>query len=288
MTATWLDLKHPLDPRLDRLLRDLDDFFRSLRIAYLLTGGMAREILLHYGHGCPPGRATKDVDFGVTLSSWKDYEALRSALTDTGAFRPDLKEAQRMIHQAPDTGFETKVDLLPFGAIAGPDEALAWPPDGSHLMRVLGYSQALAAAIHLRLDDKKWVPLASGPGLACMKLVAWMDQGDARHGRDAVDFMELLHQYSHVLTDKELYDDYPEAMDRYDFRAELAAAYILGQQVAGLAEALLREVITNALHDESKRKMLDYFLRERNAQDSSTRLEESSRLLNAFEMGWHG
>ena len=69
MTTTWLDLKRPLDPCLDRLLRDVDDLFRSHRIAYLLTGGMAREILLYCGHGCPSGRATKEVDFGVTLSS---------------------------------------------------------------------------------------------------------------------------------------------------------------------------------------------------------------------------
>lgn len=81
-------------------------------------------------------------------------------------------------------------------------------------MRVLGYTQALASAIDLRLDDTRWVPLASSPGLACMKLVAWMDRGDARLGRDAVDFVELLHQYSHVLTGQELYDDHPEAMDR--------------------------------------------------------------------------
>jgi predicted nucleotidyltransferase len=61
-----------LDLRLDRLLGDLDDHFRSREIAYLLAGGLAREILLHYGHGCATGGATKDVDFGVTLSSWTD------------------------------------------------------------------------------------------------------------------------------------------------------------------------------------------------------------------------
>ncbi len=288
MTVTWLDLKRPLDRRLNRLLRDLDDLFRSRGIAYLLTGGMAREILLHYGHGCATGRATKDVDFGVTLPSWKDYEALRAALMDTGTFRPDPKETQRMIHRAPDTGLETKVDLVPFGAIAGPDGGLAWPPDGSHWMRVLGYPQALASVIHLRLDETKWVPLASGPGLACMKLVAWMDRGDARLGRDAVDFTELLHQYSHVLTDQELYGDHPEAMDRFDFRMEPAAAFILGKQVAGLADAPLRKVIGDALLQESRRKMLDHFLRERSFQDSGARAEEASALLDAFELGWRG
>lgn len=288
MTTTWLDLKRPLDQRLNRLLRDLDGLFRSRGIDYLLTGGMAREILLHYGHGCATGRATKDVDFAVTLPCWDDYEALRSALVDTGTFRPDPKETQRMIHRDPGTGLETKVDLVPFGAIAGPDGALAWPPDGSHVMRVLGYAQALASAIHLRLDETRWIPLASGPGLVCMKLVAWTDRGDARLGRDAVDFLELLHQYSHVLTDQELYDDHPEAMDRYDFKAEPAAAFILGKQVARLADDRLREVIGEALGPLSRQKMLDYFLRERSFQDSSARLEEATQLLDAFGAGWRG
>jgi predicted nucleotidyltransferase len=286
MTTTWLDLKRSLDPRLDRLLRDLDDLFRSRGIDYLLTGGMAREILLYYGHGCATGRATKDVDFGVALSSWEDYEALRSALVGTGTFRPDPKETQRMIHRDPGTGLETKVDLVPFGAIAGPDGALAWPPDGSHLMRVLGYPQALASAIHLRLDETKWVPLASGPGLACMKLVAWMDRGEARLGRDAVDFMELLHQYSHVLTEQELYVDHLEAMDRYDFKAELAAAFILGKQVAHLADDRLRKVISEALEPPSKQKILDYFLRERTLDDSSNRFAEATQQLDSFGEGW--
>lgn len=287
MPTTWLDLKRPLDQRLDRLLRDLDDLFRSRGIDYLLTGGMAREILLHYGHGCAAGRATKDVDFGVTLPCWEAYEALRSALVDTGTFRPDPKETQRMIHRNPGTGLETKVDLVPFGAIAGPDGALSWPPDGSHVMRVLGYAQALASAIHLRLDETRWVPLASGPGLACMKLVAWMDRGDARLGRDAVDFLEILYQYSHVLTDQELYDEHPEAMDRCDFKAEPAAAFILGKQVARLADDRLREVISEALAPPSAQKMLDYFLRERSFQDASARMEEASQLLDAFDAGWH-
>ena len=177
MTATWLDLKCPLDPGLDRLLRNLDDQLKSRSIPYLLTGAMAREILLYYAHGCPPGRATTDVDFGVTVPSWEAYEALRQGLTDSGRFRPDPMETQRVIHLDPETGLEMKVDLVPFGPLAGLDGTLAWPPDGSHVMRVLGYSQALATAIHLRLDRVRWVPLASAPGIAIMKLVTWADRG---------------------------------------------------------------------------------------------------------------
>lgn len=285
MTATWLDLRYPLDPHLDRLLRDLDDQMRMRGLPYLLTGGMAREILLHYGHGCAPGRATTDVDLGVTLASWEAYEALKLGMRDSGLFRLDPKETQRVVHRNPETSVETKVDLVPFGAIAGLDGELAWPPDGSHVMRVLGYAQALSAAIHLRLDESRWVPLASAAGVVVMKLVVWMDRGEARLGRDAVDFIEILRQYSHLLTDKELYDDHPEAMAQYEFRAEPAAAWILGTQVASMMDGALRDVIMAAVRPDSRTRMINYSIRGRGLQGMDEREAETVLLLEAFERG---
>lgn len=288
MTATWLDLRHPLDPHLDRLLRDLDSAMRMRGLLYLLTGGMAREILLHYGHGCAPGRATTDVDLGVTMASWEAYEALKLGMGHSGLFRPDPKEAQRIVYRNPETGVETKVDLVPFGAIAGPSGELAWPPDGSHVMRVLGYAQALSVATHLRLDESCWVPVASAAGIAVMKLVAWMDHGEARLGRDAVDFIEVLRQHAHVLTDKELYDDYPDAMERFEFRAEPAAAWILGTQVARLMDGALREVVMAAIAPDSRMRMINYFLRVQSFQGGDERGAEIALLLEAFEGGIRG
>ena len=286
MTATWLELQHPLDPCLDRLLRDLDEHLRLRNIPYLLAGGMAREILLHHGHGCARGRATTDVDFGVTLSDWGAYQALRQGVTESGRFRPDPKEAQRIIHRDLVTGAETKVDLVPFGAIAAPSGEIGWPPDGSHVMRILGYSQALATAIHLRLDETHWVPLASASGLAIMKLVTWVDRGEARLGRDAVDFLEIARQHAHLLTDKELYDDFPEVMERCSFRPEPAAAWILGKQVAALADDRLREVVLCAILPESRVRMINHSLRERGFQDLDEREAEAAQLLDAFENGF--
>lgn len=288
MTATWLEPKRPLDPSLERLLRDLDGLLKSRNIPYLLTGGMAREILLHYGYACPPGRVTTDVDFGIALPSWAAYTELKLALAASGRFRPDPKETQRVIHQNPETGLETRVDLVPFGAIAGPTEELAWPPDRSHVMSVMGYTQALATAIHLRLDETCWVPLASASGLVLMKLVAWADRGEARLGRDAVDFLEILRQHAHLLTEQELYDEYPEAMEKYEFREAPAAAWLLGKQVAGLVEDRLREVIQGTLQGDSRIRMINHSLKIRGFQGFDEREQEAEFLLDAFEQGLRG
>ena len=98
MTNSWLELKHPLEPHLVRLLGDLDDVLKIQGVPYLLSGAMAREILLHYGHGCASGRETTDMDFGVTVRDWKAYEAIKAALVACGRFRLDTREAQRVIH----------------------------------------------------------------------------------------------------------------------------------------------------------------------------------------------
>jgi predicted nucleotidyltransferase len=285
MNGIWLNLTRPLDPWLDRLLRDLDDILQSRKIPYLLAGGMAREILLYYGHGFDRGRATTDVDLGVTLSSWDEYEALKKAMVGSGLFKQDPKQVQRMIHRNPESRVETRVDLVPFGDIAGPTGKLAWPPDGSHVMRVLGYAQALSTAIRLRLDETRWVPMASASGLAMMKLVAWSDNGEARLGRDAVDFVEVLRQYVRILSDEELYEGYPEAMEHYNFYADPAAAWVLGRQIAELSDGPLRKVFQDALQPESRIRMINHYLKERGFQGIDDREAEAALLLDAFAEG---
>lgn len=153
-------------------------------------------------------------------------------------------------------------------------------------MRVLGYDQALPHAIHLQVDDHHAVPIASAPGLVCMKLTAWMDRGEATLNRDAVDVLELLHQYAHVLTVEELYDEHPDVMERYGFREEPAVACILGRQVAAMADAPLGRIIDQALLPQHQQRMLDSFLRERSAMESEERLTTARGLLEAFCDGY--
>lgn len=286
MSRNLLEPRIPLDPGLATLLRDIDELLGNLGIPYLLTGAMARELLLHYAHGCAPGRRTTDVDFGVALRCWEDFETLKTDLSRTGRFHADPKAAQRMIHHVPGIVPRTVIDLVPFGSIANPDGKLVWPPDGSVVMRVLGYAQALPHAVHLRIDDQHAVPIASAPSLVCMKLTAWMDRGETTQNRDAVDVLELLHQYAHVLTVEELYDDHPEAMERYGFHEEPAAAYILGCQVAAMADTPLGHVIDQALLPQHRQRMLDSFLRERSSVDSEERLPMARGLIDAFCDGY--
>jgi predicted nucleotidyltransferase len=287
MTTSWLELKHPLEPHFVALLGDLDDVLKAERIPYLLSGAMAREILLHYGHGCARGRMTTDLDFGVTVKDWKTYEALKAALVASGRFRLDSKEAQRVIHGDKATGMDTRVDLVPFGAIAHADGAIAWPPDGAHVMHILGYEEALASAIRLKIDATRGIPMASAAGQAILKLAAYRDRGARTHGRDAVDFHELLRHHADTLTDAQLYDEFPEAMARYEFRPEPAGAWILGRQVAAMMKASLKPWIQDLFQPESRAQMITHMLLAQRSYEDAAQEEGAAHLVEAFDQGFH-
>lgn len=286
MTTSWLELKHPLEPHFVALLGDLDDVLKAERIPYLLGGAMAREILLHYGHGCARGRMTTDLDFGVTVRDWKTYEALKAALVASGRFRLDPKEAQRVIHRDKATGMDTRVDLVPFGAIAHADGAIAWPPDGAHVMHVLGYEEALASAIRLKIDATHAIPMASAAGQALLKLVAYRDRGARTHGRDAVDFHELLRHHADTLTDAQLYDEFPEAMARYEFHPEPAGAWILGRQISRLAKRGLRAWIQEMLRPDARGALQLHMILGRQSVGDTLHEKAATDLMEAFCHGF--
>lgn len=286
MSVTSLEPKLPIPPLLVAPLLDLDDLLRRHGIPYLLTGGMAREILLHYGYGCPRGRETTDLDFGVTLPNWNAYELLKAALVASNRFRADPVNTQRVIHTGRATKQETNVDLVPFGAIASADGQLAWPPDGSHVMSVLGYNEALEGAIRLEVDANRTVPIASPSGLVLLKLVAWADRGEERLGRDAVDFVEILRRAHHFLTDPELYDDHPEAMRVFGFEPQPAGAWVIGRHVAESASVRLSSLVLDVLQPGARERLLDFASRGRSPLGRDGASDDEGRLVEAFEMGF--
>ncbi len=72
---------------------------------------MGRVLLLEEVYELPPGRATRDVDFGVMVESWDHYQALIRRICEDGRFHQDGKQTQRLNS---DYG---SIDLVPFGGI---------------------------------------------------------------------------------------------------------------------------------------------------------------------------
>ena len=274
-----LELQKPLPPLWVDLLQSLDAVLGKLQIPYLLAGGNAREILLVHVHGCNPGRATTDLDFGVLVADWQRFDELKAALEATKRFQRIPAIAQRMVFVTRDA--RLVVDLVPFGGVAAADGTLAWPPDGSTVMQVLGLEQAMASAETLRVDESLSVPIVSVEGLVMLKFVAWADNGLARDGRDAVDLFTLLRDYHEVLGLDALYEEYAAVMEACEFDDRRAGASVLGQRVAAHLDGPLRELIAKQLVSNARDRLIVNMVRGQHIID----IDGADELLSAFEDG---
>src|SRR5215468_9420373 len=109
-----IPLNSPVDPTVVRVLRALDPVARALDCAYFVAGATARDLILVNIHGLRPGRATRDIDFGIAVENWDRFALLKERLVATGNFTTDHRALQRLSYSDRATGFSIPVDLIPF------------------------------------------------------------------------------------------------------------------------------------------------------------------------------
>lgn len=156
----------------------------------ILVGAMARDVLLRHAHDIDTGRATEDADFAIAVATWDDFQQVKDRLLAGGAFRLSRVGIQRLEHRA-----IPWIDLVPFGGLERRDRTIAWPPNGETVMNVLGFQEAGATAMEVRLPAGQQVQTVSLQMLAALKLFAWEDRGESVEDRDAEDLMVILEKY---------------------------------------------------------------------------------------------
>src|SRR5215467_14204810 len=88
----------PVDPPIFRVLRTLDPIAREADCAYFVAGATARDLILVNIHGLQPGRATRDIDFGIAVENWDRFALLQERLVATGVFSSDQRALQRLTY----------------------------------------------------------------------------------------------------------------------------------------------------------------------------------------------
>lgn len=236
------DLHARVDERAFELLKGVADAARALGIQWMVTGASGRVLLLENVYGLPRGRATRDVDFGVMVSSWREYRRLRSSICADPRFTEDSRQRQRIRHAT--AGY---VDLVPFGGLEAPGHVIEWPPDREFQMTVTGFHDAWRDAVEVRVNGKFTGRVVSPAGLMLLKLVAWRERHLAYPGRDAADIGYLLQHFGKVLTLETLFEQHFEAAESVDFDLDLANARILGEKVRAIASPETRAVLARLL-----------------------------------------
>src|SRR5580658_7451616 len=228
-------LNSAVDLSVVRVLRVLDPIARSSKCEYFLAGATARDLILVNVHGLRPGRATRDIDFGIAVESWDQFALLKDSLVATGRFESDGGALQRLIYTEQSDRLSLPVDLIPFRGVASGESMIEWPPSRDIVMNVAGFEEALASSVLLEIQPELSVRVASLPGLTLLKVVAWFDRGRETN-KEAADLYRLLTTYAEAGNTDRLYDHEMDLLESVGFDMELAGAELLGGDVAKVCQ----------------------------------------------------
>ena len=281
MSENLLDLSGKIDALTVGIVDAIAKITTANDIRFFLVGATARDLILHYGYGIAVGRATKDVDLGVQVSDWTQFERLKEELLQIAGFE-STKETQRLLYQN-----NIPVDIVPFGDIQELGNEISWPPDQSIKMRVLGFEDAYRSAqwVRLRSDPRLDVLVATPAGLAALKLIAWSDNPTERR-KDALDLAFLLRVYMDIGTNhKRLFNEHDDLLNADEFDYERAGARLLGRDMATLAAQETKQVLIDVLAQETGRSDRFRLVRDMTTGTDSGSFDENLFLLEALQQG---
>ncbi len=227
------------------LLARVAEAANALEVACMVTGAAGRLLLLERVYGLPSGRATEDVDFGVMVESWAQYQALVQRICQDLRFRQDPKQRQRLRFSE-----GSYLDLVPFGGVESTGHMIQWPPDGEFTMSVAGFREAYADSMRVLVNDELVVPVVSPVGLVLLKLVAWEERHPAYPRKDAADIAYVLQHFGTLLTEEVLFDEYFDAVMEAEYDIDLAAARVLGRRLSEVVADDTRDWLSRLLTRE--------------------------------------
>jgi predicted nucleotidyltransferase len=274
-------LLKPLSPLVLEPLKAVAQTANSLRLPYFLAGATARDLVLENVFGRPPGKLTRDLDFGFVLSDWKEFENLKAALISTGRFNTD-RAIQRVLYQH-SVDISVGVDLIPFGGVQD-GSLVSWPPHNDFVMNVAGFRDALESAIQVQVEIDLVISVASLPGLIILKLFAWVDRKHEK--RDAPDILKILADYADAGNEDRLYTDELPLLEAAGFDGAIAGARLLGKNARHIASPETSASIAKMLADSNlQRELLNQLVQ------TSPRFDDSfadycTLLLDNFQLGF--
>ena len=96
------------------------------------------------------------------------------------------------------------------------------------------HAYVITALVHVEVESGLVVPLASLPGIAVLKIFAWLDRGLV-NTKDALDLVTLLRQYHEAGNHDRIYEEAPIELEKADYDVELTGAWLLGRDAFALA-----------------------------------------------------
>lgn len=255
MTNILLKLQKKIPANQIRILTAVFNALAELEIKAFVVGATARDLIFEYAYEANIRRKTEDIDFGVAVESWADYERLKETLISTKKFKNDAKNEQKLWWT--ESGEEMKIDLVPFGNLESPAGQIAFPPKGDFVMNTAGFEEAFENSLLIELNENLIIKIASLAGLGLLKFVAYNDR-PAERRRDVQDIFFIAENYLKAGNEERIYENDEELIDD-DFNYETIGARLFGRDIAPLLNGKTEVIISKLLAEETDGGRLQKF-----------------------------
>ncbi|CAN5279977.1 nucleotidyl transferase AbiEii/AbiGii toxin family protein [soil metagenome] len=222
-----LDLSNKIPAQTIEILQKVTDTAEKLDIPIFLIGATAREFVLQHGYNLPKTTKTRDIDFGVAVKDWREYEKLKMELVKTGKFIFDSKA----VHRLTENSSQTKIDFVPFGEIESPPGEVTFQNETT--MNLTGFSEVYNSALTVKLSANLVLKIVSPVGLALLKLFSWNDR---LANKDASDFWLIARNYLDIANNEErIYEKYASWLEDENYDVKINGAKLLGIDIAEIS-----------------------------------------------------
>jgi len=281
MTSILFNLSGKIEKPIVDALYFLKRIADSFGIPFFVIGAFSRDLILKHGYGIEPRRKTGDIDVGVEVANWEQFEKLKESLIATSQFSltPDKQRLRCGT---------ILIDILPFGPITDEDKKISWPPEHELIMSMVGFEEAYEHSVTVRLgsDPELDIKLASLPGLAIMKLISWKEKYPNRK-RDADDLLLIMNKYEEAGNSERLYEEDLPLLQEEGFDIKLAGTRLLGRDMARISNPATFRIIKGILDAETEEmgqyKLITDMIRETGISD--TRFDEILLQLEKLKQG---
>jgi len=280
MRKNLLDLSGKIDPIKIEFFEIISNVAKAANIHFFVVGATARGMILEEGFDIPRKRATEDIDLGIQVSGWKQYQTLKAVLTKTKKFQL-AREPHRLIFNE-----VIPIDIIPFGTIANPDSSIVWPPENETTMSTLGFGESYQHSLTVRLRSNPIldVQFASLGGIVLLKLISW-NENYARRDKDAKDILLIMQNYLDAGNQDSLYNEEIDLVEVENFDYVLAGARLLGRDVAKICHHATAKKVLEILDRETGEQKNYKLVADMREGFSGEEFEEKLQLLEAFKLG---
>jgi len=254
MKDILIDISGKLDNSYIAAIKEIKKIADSLKIPFFIIGALARDIIMEYFYEIKAPRMTMDIDLGIRVSSWNQFDQLINTLELSGDFKK-LKERHRVIYK------DIIIDIVPFGSISDKNEKISWPPENEVVMSVIGFNEVYNNSTLVRLQNNPIldVKIPTLPGLAILKLIAWKDNYPNR-SKDAEDLLFIMKNYESAGISDKLYETELQLLESEDFDIQIAGIVLLGKEMSKICKnktiEYLRKIIDEETSENSKYNLI--------------------------------